>query len=249
MVKKRKSNQLLSNLWRLSLSLVILFLIIDGYLFFDSKFFEIKNIQVNLDKKDCTSEEDIKKISEAAGKNIFFVDIGAMRSNLRQKFLCLKEVKLSRKPPNGLIIDANTRTPQALLIISKSEESSSAAGLVVDEDGIIFSKNLPNISVPKIYLTAQDLTLGSKLDEGVVKNAINILNKLKRMGMEIKEAKIYSQTMLFIDANPKIYFSLEASPDFQLASLQLILTEAKIKEEVEFIDLRYSRPIIKYVAK
>jgi len=50
-----------------------------------------------------------------------------------------------------------------------------------------------------------------------------------------------------IESKYKIYFNLEEDMAFQLASLQLILNQDKIeKDKVEYIDLRFDKPVISY---
>lgn len=119
---------------------------------------------------------------------------------------------------------------------------------LIDDEGVIFSKE--GGSAPKIYFEGISLTVGKKLEEGIVTNTLKILDRVKVFGVEVSEAKIYSQNTLLVNSTPKMIFSLNLNLDLQLAALQLLLEQAKINEEnMEFVDLRFEKPIVKYAPK
>jgi hypothetical protein len=121
--------------------------------------------------------------------------------------------------------------------------------VVVDSEGVVYSKNI-EINVPKIYFWGENLILGKRVDQNLIKSALIILDRVKIFGVNIIEAKIFLQRILVINSEPKLVFALDRDLNLQLASLQLILEKAKIEEtNMEFIDLRYDKPVVKYSPK
>lgn len=121
---------------------------------------------------------------------------------------------------------------------------------IVDSDGMIFSKNYEQFSAPEVYISGINLSLGQMLEKGLVSNTLKILEKVKTFGIEVKEAKVISEKALLINGNPKIVFRLDSDIDKQTASLQLILKTAKIDSNtLEFVDLRFDKPIVKFAPK
>ena len=79
----------------------------------------------------------------------------------------------------------------------------------------------------------------------MINNIIKIFDKTKSLGIEIKQAWL-RENILVTETIPKMIFKLD-NVDSQLASLQLILSEAKIEsKELEIIDLRFDKPVIKF---
>ena len=137
---------------------------------------------------------------------------------------------------------------QAPAIFSPDQNEVSASFLV-DNEGIVFSQDTQGLNYPKIIFDNIDLSLGKKL-EGKFENILKILNKVKIFGIDVDGVKIYSQNILLINAMPKMIFALDKNMDLQLASLQLILEQAKIEAKVvEFIDLRFDKPVIRTCCK
>lgn len=118
---------------------------------------------------------------------------------------------------------------------------------LIDNEGVLYSKNIEQVFAPKVYVSGLNLTLGKKIEWNLIKNILKILEKLKIFGLNLTESKIYSENILLINAVPKIVLGLEDKIDTQIASLQLIMNEAKINEEnLEFIDLRFDKPIVRF---
>lgn len=144
-------------------------------------------------------------------------------------------------------------TPSAEASIS-AKFSLSVEGptenFLVDNDGVIYSNNIEQINAPRIYVSGLNLTLGQEVKENLIKGLLKILEKVKIFGVDVKDAKIYSKNILLINTKPKMIFKLDDKIDTQIASLQLILGKAKIDSaELEFIDLRFDKPIVRFAPK
>lgn len=267
--KRRKSN-LPSKIWKIGLGVLILFLALDAYLLATSRIFNIKFVEIVFDKVKCTDENVIKNELSVLGKNFFQINGQNIENQIKDKHFCMRFIRLSRIFPDKIKIEVFGREPVAIVSILKTDESTSSANpehvaslsatftkdriideFLVDSEGVIFSK-ADQSNIPRVFYWGK-LSIGKKIEEKIIQNSLITLAKLKSFDLSIKDSIIYpDNTFLLspINDKPKIFFSLEKNIEFQLASLQLILTQAKIEEqEMEFIDLRYDKPAVKYILK
>lgn len=184
------------------------------------------------------------------------LDISGREAVALIKILKPDEASASAKLDTDPMVATQTPIATNSSLLDFSNLNSEKA-FVVDEDGVFFDSDKQsfgpdgpkNFNVPILYYYGENIKLGQKLQEGSVKNAVSILSKVKVFGIEIKDAKITGSDMI-TDSTPKLLFSLKADTDYELASLQLILEKAKMEDrEIEFVDLRFSKPIVKYKAK
>lgn len=222
--------------------------------------FNIKTIEVNVTNNlGCASLDQLKDASQLLGQNIFWVSNVNTAKNIKEKFICVKEVNLSKQFPDIVRLDVLGRQPKAKLLNFKNEATASASleniatpsaeqssdTFLVDEE-VIFAKDTNRFLVPKIYLDDSNLSLGRKVD--LIKEALYILEKLKILGLNIQTTQLIAQYFVIFpeDFQPRIIFSLEKEINAQIASLQLILEKARIDSEVlEFIDLRFDKPVVR----
>lgn len=272
MVRKVKREKSLLHFKHLLIFLLSLFIIICiVYTLFFSLIFRVKELEVNLDKIDCAQVEQIKNL-QIVGKNILFLNESKIEKDLKAKYVCVKKVVLTKQFPNKITVILSGREPAALFyrlsnvasdsaqiagflniatqsgqIASFSGQLSSASGMLVDEEGVIFAKSQENITLPKIYKWT--LQFDEKIDEQDLKQVINILISLKNLNMVTFEVNLFLKDVL-VSSNPRVLFSLKQDINIQLAALQLIMTQAKISEEnIEMIDLRFDKPIVRYAPK
>lgn len=270
--RKRKAgkSKRLSTIWKIGVGILTLLLLIDVYLLITSRIFNIKSVDVILDKVNCIDENSIKQEVSVFGKNFFLINGRKLEKQIKDKYFCIKYADFKKEFPNKIKIKVFGREAIAVLVLLKDEEASKSASLeetasssahiskdsisdefLVDSEGVIFSKAV-QINAPRLYFWGK-LTLGKKIAETIIENSLIILEKLKTFGVFVNEAKIYSNNILLLNPEtnkPIMIFSLTDKVEIQLASLQLILTQAKIdKEEMEFIDLRYDKPVVKYAPK
>ena len=273
-MRKRK----IKKLWKIGLAVLVVLLILDSYLLYDSRIFNINTVDVKLDKIGCANGNDIERESQVLGQKFLFIDSKKPEQKLKDKFVCIKSVNISRTFPDKVKIDVSGRQAVAILALLTPESTLSATlenpasqsassdsigasisahekvkdEFLVDGEGVVFLKgHQENLAV--IYFWGSPLDVGKNLGEGLVQSTLKILEKIKTFGVETKEAKIYSQDVLLLNLvtqKPRIIFALDKNIDAQLASLQLIMTQAKInEEEMEFIDLRFDKLIIKLIPK
>ncbi|HCB22754.1 hypothetical protein A3B42_01170 [Candidatus Daviesbacteria bacterium RIFCSPLOWO2_01_FULL_38_10] len=217
-------------------------LLIGIYLIFFSKFFIVKSVEVESNLT-CVDKEGLLNAVAISGSNFFLIRSLAIEEKLKSKFTCVKSAGIIKKLPNKIFLEVRNREPQARIFIVTNQESTPSAetaidSFLVDEEGMLFSGNQE--SSLKIY---------SENKNEDFKKIIAVLNKIKFFGIEIMEV-IVVEDILLINSVPKINFSLDKASDMQLASLQLILNKAKINgEAVEFIDLRFDKPVVRFAPK
>lgn len=260
--RRHKKNK--SGFSRKIVPLIILILFILGLsLFFKSNFLKVQFVDVSLNNAGCSDEKGVIDKSNLLGQNIFFIDQKKLSENIKQSFVCIKSVNLSKSLPSRVKLDVLGRNPTArfysvktfdasasALIESMATSSASQVGDVylVDEEGVIFAKDTTAQDLPKVTIFGLDLSIGMDFTDSL-KKTLRILEELKHLGIENKETYIFND-FLITTSYPKVVFNLSRDIDIQIASLQLIVQKAKINSEVlEFIDLRFDKPLIKFAPK
>lgn len=153
---------------------------------------------------------------------------------------------IARKPVAMLIGLQNIATTSAFLEEVATPSAQDASNyFLIDHEGVIFSKALEKLDIPNIFFADKDILVGEKA-EGDFENALKVLSKVKEFGVDTQTSQILN-SFLIIFSLPKIIFRLDADINTQIASLQLILKTAKIDQvKLEFIDLRFDKPIVKF---
>lgn len=269
------------------LTFIILFLLL--LFFWISKFNLLSIKKVDLltkNKIDCTDDTQLIQTAQLFGKEIFF-DLNDSKDSIKKKFFCIKEVIIEKKFPNGIKLIVAGREPFAKLIYLRNKEASISAFLdniatpsseasveafLMDDEGVIFSKDNNNLDISKIFLIQSEISLflGEKIDNNIISPVTKILAKVKSFGLNTNSSLLTNSSFI-IFSDPKVAFKLDNKVDTQIASLQLILGKAKINRgtisseernrdiiptdvgidpsKMDFIDLRFDKPVIKNVSK
>lgn len=256
--KKRKA--------KLKVKALLLAAVITGllYLFFYSAIFTIKSVEVSLGQIDCADEEQIKKSSNIPGQNFFLLNRDVIEKTLKNKFICIQNINLSKLFPNKVKLEVLPRVPVVILTNLNEPQATESAILenmatpsaqfsqnsfLVDNMGVIFGKDTGQIMAPKIFVNNRTISIGGQINN--LPASLLILEKLKTFGLNVKSAGIVDENLIIFENNiSKIIFRLDFGVDIQVASLQLILEKAKIdSKELEFIDLRFDKPIVRFATK
>ncbi len=228
-----------------------------------SDIFTIKKIEVKNDKANCITEDSLINKSTVSGKNFFWIDEKKITDILKASFICIKNIYFSKNLPDKIKLNIIGRSPVAVINSVKDFEATASsliedtatpsamllsAAYLVDDEGIVFSKgNLANL--PHISMIGQDLTVGVNFANDYLKKTLKILSELKRLSFDRSQTYIFNNFFITI-GSPKVVFDLNEDIDIQIASLQLIVQKAKIDSAVlEFIDLRFDKPIVKFAPK
>ncbi len=243
---------------------LLFILIILGIIYFTlfSTVFKIKSLSSS--PVDCASSDDIRKVVNLLGVNFFLLDAEVISKKIKDKFFCIGYVNLKRSIPDKVTLELKGRSGVFNLIpyeaISSSDATPSAqviatdSGFLVDEEGVIFAKANFETRLQPILFSGETLSIGERLGGELISKISQVLETLKSLGIYPFGAKIYSIPIesgssdnFSVGQKPQTTFKLNDSLDRQLASLQLILNQARIDtKEVEFIDLRFDKPVVKY---
>ncbi len=224
----------------------------------------VKQINVSPNILSCTDSGQIKQLISKKNNGWLFFDTKQVKDNIVQKFLCIGDVKIDKQFPSSININLSERTPVfkvQLLSATESTPSSQeaklkisegtiSAKLLADQTGLLFSNNVdlfPNL--PTISVVNAPLTLGGNIKFETQKALLAILNKLNELAIAYNNLWVV-EDHLIVDANEQIIFSLSKDIGYQLASLQLIVNEAKMRQRLmDKIDLRFDKPVVVYSPK
>lgn len=239
-------------------------------------FLTIKKIAINPDNLSCVNEQEIKKQVNISKQNFFFINEKKIEENLKEKFLCIKNIEFKKSFPDKIELSLSEREPAALIIkipdgmqqglksldatsssvvaelsISKFlPEASESTKFLVDSSGFIFRETAQEISrVPTLYLVYEDIGLGKNLTGDVIQKNVLLLDSLNTSQIVVEKVVIFGEKIL-VEGKPKLVFSKNYALDRQLTSLQLILKKAKMESKViNYIDLRFNKPTVIYSSK
>ncbi len=230
------------------------------FVFYKSSFLNIKKIDVQAKDIICANADQLKASSGLSGQNFFLISPSEIENNLKKKFVCIKSVITSKTFPDKVILQTVNREALAVFASLKDKEASFSATpsaelvkdyFLVDSEGVVFGRGESNPWILTVYLFNQELSIGQKLTGGI-SDIPRILDKIKILGIQIDTARINQDSFIITSVNPvsEMFFRLNNNVDVQLASLQLILDKAKIDlNELEFIDLRFDRPVVRFAPK
>lgn len=259
-----KSNQI--TFTKVLIALFFLIILLSIFLSLKLGVFNIKKTEINLSNNlTCASLDQLKNISNLTGQNFFFINSSQVIKNIKDNFICVKGVNLWKLFPGRVKLEVIGREPIVRLSHLSKEASLSASleniatpsaeqsldDTYLADDEVIFAKGTDHISIPVIYLQNFNLAVGKKIDD-LIKFSLNILQNLENLGLKIQITQIIDNFFIIFPttSQPKIIFHLGKDINSQIASLQLILKKAKIDEEnLEFIDLRFDKPVVKFAPK
>jgi len=253
MWRKRKSKKRFSGNWtKIYWVIPILFVSSLVFVVFKWGLLNITQVEISNSQLECTDETQIRNSTNIIGHNVFLINFENIKKNLSLVF------------PNKIKIKISGRQPVATLMLLQNKEASSSSILeniatpsakesqdayLIDSEGVIFSKSTGRFNIPNIFIKDVNLSLGKEPEGDNTKNSLKILDKVKTFGLDVKTSVVLDNFFI-IFSYPRVIFLLDDRVDVQIASLQLILAEAKIDlKELEFIDLRFDKPIVKFAPK
>ncbi len=242
---------------------LLVFLTLIGLLFFwlRSDFWAVKRINCRLDDQDCPSDLWNKLAGFSLEKNLIFFPSQKLEKEIKESFPQTGDLKIKRRIFNTLSFELNTKKAVAALAVelpfnsqatdsAKTSQEFLLSGLFywLDKEGVILEKTEKNDDLPLILIKKDpDLEIGQAFRYGNNQSLMSLLTGLKMRLIESKVIRLISprEIEVWLDNNLLVLFNLENDVDFQLDSLQLILSRAKIEgKTVKKIDLRFDKPVI-----
>lgn len=233
---------------------------------FVNKPWVVKAVEIYINGVGCVSKEDLEPKLTFKSENILTLKTSSVEKEIKNRHLCIKEVKIDKEFPGKVSVHLAGRqkvatvlpfmptkesTDSATLTVFIQDASkadylaSSSASFLVDVEGVIFAANDGNMDGLKIF--SQGVELGVRWDRQLMPRILQVLRGLNEFAVSANEVFLYKDNSFLVKARPLILFNIEKKVDEQLASLQLILEKAKIEgENIEIIDLRFDKPVIRY---
>ncbi len=187
-----------------------------------------------------------------AGREVKFV-VSSVEPNIETN----PQIVLNLEQMNATQSTSEAFPPKVLNQILDTYKTASSSGMfLVDEEGIVFEEVNSDTAFPKLSIFSQDLKIGLKIPNDLVKKTAEVLEKLKETDVPSDNLLIVGDRLI-IDSKPRVTFSLNRDLPRQSASLQLILRQAKMNldpesrdiRSVESVDLRFDRPVVVYSKK
>ena len=163
----------------------------------------------------------------------------------------VEQVKLKRNLPNSISVEIKER--EGKLVFVQEEDY-----FFVDSSGVLFEK-IPrelaeNFLKIKIYIPSVSFisNLGGKvIEDDLLEQIFKIESEFKNnLKIELKETLILEDKLTVKTAQGwEIYFSVKENTDWQITELRVVLEKEiplEKREELEYIDLRFSRVYYKY---
>lgn len=239
----RKRRRILSTQKFIGL-LLILILLIAGILFIKSSYFKVGSVIVEGNK--YVSVEDVYRIADIPEAiNIFSLNTANIKMRLLHD-LRIDEVDVSRKFPGTIVIQIKERKPMAYI-------ASNYGFLELDRQGIVLAvfKNLKQVNLPMITGTRlENEYVGDKIESQAIKNIVNYLSLLDEVTLnQLSEINLTASEEIIVYTLNSIHIRLGNSD--RLAD-KAKLTNEMLREldgkkiKVEYIDLNYASPVIKF---
>jgi len=195
----------------------------------------------------------IKDSEYFGGQNIFKIDLKTQAQRLSNLYPDYKHITLKRRLPDRIVIDFNPRQPVARIALSRD--------FYVDDEGVLFypeRESKDNSQLPLIVGLDERISSprsGAKFNEKsllAILEFIDNLNKDSRLteaGLKIKEINLANanDVFLFTSDGCKINLGGIESLNKDLSILQRLISEINFDlTKIEYIDLRFREPVVKY---
>lgn len=276
--RRRYQNKPYKKLIKVYFLAAVLVILILVFLSKNFNWFSIRQVEVDMPSLECVTTSELKNYPGFKKQTFFSLNIQKAINDLKRKYVCIKSVAITRYFPNKIKLKVIKREPFAILIDLKEKPASMSSLLqniatpsaidindsyLIDSEGMVFSSNTKELLLPIIYSYNTNPSKGDKLKGKKLKDVLTILEKVQIFNIDTSTGWIFDDYFVIntLTSRLKIIFSLEKDIKSQLASLQLILQEAKINhgtipietgmdsKDLEFIDLRFDKPVIKLLPK
>lgn len=224
--------------------LLVLVVLIAGLLFIKSSYFTVGSVIVEGNK--YVSVEDVYRIADIPESiNIFSLNTANIKMRLMHD-LRIAEIDVSRRFPGTIVISIKERKPMAYV-------ASNYGFLELDKQGVVLAvfKNLKQINVPMITgIRLENEYVSDKIDNEFIKNIVIYLSLLDEVTLnQLSEINLKSSEQIIAYTVNSVHIRLgnsERLPDKAKLTNEILHELGDKKKIVEYIDLNYSPPVIKF---
>lgn len=236
-IEQRLPPKLFSGLLLLFIFVLITFLLIH------SSLFAIGSVVVEGNK--YMSIEDVYRVADIPERlNIFRLDTAEIENRLKQD-LRISEVEVTRRYPSTIVISIKERQPLAYI-------TGGYGFFELDKQGIIIAvyKNLKEIHVPLITGVKKDNGyIGDKVNDAAILQALTYLTFLDEETLnQLSEVNIQSPEQMIAYTVNAVHIRLGNQDRLEEKAklTNRILKEVHNVKAIEYIDLTYASPFIRF---
>lgn len=225
---------------------LILLSILAFYFFFRSSIFNISQLEVR-DNFYLTPGEIEQLANVPYGSNIFTLDSKVMEQNLLLHPM-VKEVEISRKWPDTVVISVVEREPVLLVPSEQGFLALDATGVYLKKVSTISDVGLPLVTGLEV---PDNVGPGQVIKDEKLAQALEFLSKTpedkRHLIMEL-EVKDNNQYCVYTHEGIEVRFGLAAEVEEKFEILAQILKSGELNwQKVKYIDLNTPHiPVIKY---
>ncbi|MEG6585946.1 cell division protein FtsQ/DivIB [Dendrosporobacter sp. 1207_IL3150] len=224
--------------------ILILIILIAGFLFMNSSSFNMKSVIVQGNK--YMSEEEVIRIAGLPDNiNILRLNTSEIKTRLSHD-LRIAEAEVSRQFPGTVVLKIAERKPIAYV-------ASSYGFMEIDKQGIILAvyKNLKKVSVPMITgVRLESGYVGDQVQNQAIQYILNYLSNLDEQTINnLSEINFSSSGSMFAYTNNSVQIRIgtnENLADKANLTKDILKEITEKKLIVDYIDLSYSSPFIKF---
>ena len=243
---------------------VVILTLIAGlfYTVFRSHVLSVKSVSFYFEGMGFEADQVKEAIrNEVLGRNILLLSETNVSRQVREKFLTVSAVKLTRNLPDRLSVLVSQRKPVAVVLMISEELSASVSALastdfrgeaskaehsLVDKDGLAFFRDKSN-DLPIIVLGNHDLEVAHYL-EGYDRSLINFVLPAKERDLPVYlMTRVRDDLLVILDDGTRVWLLPDKPAQVQLEILKTILEKYKIEaKKVVKVDLRFRNPVVEF---
>lgn len=244
----------------LSIILILILLGTSVYLFLRSDVFIVKRVSPSTS---LGTSGEIGEVLEAEtiGRSILVLDVGGVVSKIKEQFLVVKDLKITKRLPDTVEVEVIFREPLAVVekaVEREGEEEGQiiveTQSFVVDQEGLVYAEARNDEELPRVDLGGQNIRLGDQLSGTAIRTYLDILNLLKEAQIVTDWIRLASERTSLADTielqikdGPFVLLSSQKDASSEISSLQTILKHYKIKGAgLKKVDLRFEKPVVEY---
>ncbi|MEX2028336.1 MAG: FtsQ-type POTRA domain-containing protein [Candidatus Curtissbacteria bacterium] len=216
--------------------LAITMVVATGILMLSNKIFAISKIEA---ANSCVTSESLAKDTKIIGSNIIFINEGDLKDQIKKRYNCVADIKISKKLPNTLQVDVANFEPSVQ--IEGTNLYLAANGQVTDSAG---SKK------PVLYLTKSiEIAKNQKITDNQTVYAAQIAAGLTKSDFTVASIRLLDARDIAVYSPQEAIaiFSSDKDLNLQIDSLQQVLAKARIDAtKIAKIDLRFDKPVVTF---
>lgn len=209
---------------------LIVFLLLAGLIAFGASR-RIEKIDCQINHTRCP-EKITAEFNDLIGRNFILTKPGLKMKDLTVKYPQWQQIAWQKRPLKTVAVSITTRQPVVCFLMADQKMLLDAEAMVVVE--VVTNPGLPVIQA-------------QRFEEAKVKQAIAAASLLESYHLSFDQIELTDQEKIVVRLTESELVLPLTELNEKIASLQMILSQAKIKNSLpKKIDLRFNKPILSY---